>query len=43
MQKWNHSLGVTVAVMALAFSSSAQIHTAVHNANGTNLDGYHVL
>ena len=35
MQKWNHSLGATVAVMALAFSSSAQTRTAVHKSHLT--------
>lgn len=35
MHKWNHSLAATVAVMALAFSSSAQTHTAAHKSQLT--------
>src|SRR5712692_7292408 len=35
MKKWNHSLGATVAVMALAFSSSAQTRTAAHKSQLT--------
>jgi dipeptidyl aminopeptidase/acylaminoacyl peptidase len=35
MQKWNHSLGATVAVMALAFSSSAQTRTATYKSQLT--------
>ena len=30
MQKWNHSLGVTVAFMVLAFSSNAQPRSSAH-------------
>jgi dipeptidyl aminopeptidase/acylaminoacyl peptidase len=35
MQKWNHPLGAIVAVMVLAFSSSAQTRTPAHKSQLT--------